>query len=458
MQRLHGVRGLLVVAGAFLVVQLAVAIKVPLSFDEAVYLSQVDPRAPALFFSAPRARGISAVAAPLVWVTGSVVALRVYLAVVSTVGLVAAYWPWCRVGRIGPWVPLAALMFSGLWVVGFYGPAVMPNLPVAFGAVAAVGWFLRYRNGGGRGALIGTAVALAVVAVMRPGDAFWVGAMLAAASLATRSWALAGATAAGLAGGGAPWLLESYTRYGGLAARLRRSDEIEGGMGWHPDALLMELNALNGPTLCRPCEPGIGNVWLSLWWLALPALVVGGVIAMRETLLPAVCGLAVSVPYLVILGFAAPRFLIPAYALFALPVAAVIAWAVSAPPERWRKLTASAVSVALLLHLTAQHLVLHRRADRTDIHAAAAARLQDLGFRPPCTITGPDAFPVAYHARCKGEQTTGNNRSITEANLLARAEPMATLTRTGRVPTYARTWRLQRLTPGPDGWIAYIRP
>ena len=51
---------LLAVAGAFALAQLALAVPgVGLGWDETVYVSQVSPQAPAAFFSAPRARGIT---------------------------------------------------------------------------------------------------------------------------------------------------------------------------------------------------------------------------------------------------------------------------------------------------------------------------------------------------------------------------------------------------------------
>ena len=61
---------------AYLVAQVAWAGQVPLGWDESVYVSQVDPRLPALEFSAPRSRGASLMVWPLESLTGSVAALR----------------------------------------------------------------------------------------------------------------------------------------------------------------------------------------------------------------------------------------------------------------------------------------------------------------------------------------------------------------------------------------------
>jgi hypothetical protein len=444
-----------------------------LSFDETVYLSQTNPRVPALFFSAPRSRGVPLVVAPLVWATSSVVALRVYLAVVAGVGIVAAYWPWLRVARNRWLVPLAALIFAGLWVVLYYSNRAMPNMYVAFGAVAAVGWALRYMAVRSRRAWIGVAAGIAVVALARPGDAFWLAVPLFVAVLAVRNRrrpALAGAIAAGLVAGGVPWVIEAFARFGGPLERLRQASHIEGGLGWHPAGLAMQLHAVNGPTLCRPCNAGIGNVALSLWWLAIPVIVAAGVLAaaraghLAQAALPAACGAAIATPYLLMVGYAAPRFLIPAYALFSFPAAELPIAIVRAVPARFRLIAAGGVGCALALQLTSQLLVLEHHAagpNPASGYAAAAARLHQLGIRPPCMVNGHDAVPISYYAGCEGVLTSGHyNGAITVTQFLTRArrEPVAILTQTGRIPVYARTWRPHRLTPGHHGWVAYLPP
>ena len=113
-----------------------------LGWDEVVYVSQYDPRNPAAFFSAPRSRGVSLLAAPVVLVTDSVVALRVWLAAAAAVAMGAAFWPWLRLYPRSGVVPLAAFGYASLWVSLFYAAAAMPNHYTAMAAVGAVGWFL----------------------------------------------------------------------------------------------------------------------------------------------------------------------------------------------------------------------------------------------------------------------------------------------------------------------------
>ena len=131
------------VAAVYLLCQFVFVVPhVGFSNDEAIYVSQVSSHAPAAFFSAPRARGISLLVAPITMWTSHVWVLRAYLAVLSTAAFFAVFWLWrpLRGDRV---LALAAALFGGLWITQFYGPGAMPNLWVALSAVAAVGCFLR---------------------------------------------------------------------------------------------------------------------------------------------------------------------------------------------------------------------------------------------------------------------------------------------------------------------------
>ena len=169
---------------------------------------------------------------------------------------------------------------------------------------------------------------------MRPGDAVFLAAPLVVAALAVahwRRWQLAAAIVAGLVVGSLEWVVEAYVRVGGVFARLHAATAEQGGFGLHL-GILAQLRALNGPVQCRPCTIPWQHPQLSVWWLALPALVALGLFAARRAgrlesgLLTAVCGLVVAVQYLFLIDYGDPRFLIPAYALLAVPVADALAW------------------------------------------------------------------------------------------------------------------------------------
>ncbi|MDT3399924.1 hypothetical protein RKE29_25385 [Streptomyces sp. B1866] len=481
---------LAVVASAYAAVQLAFVVphtRHALGWDESVYVSQVDPRGPAAYFSAPRSRGISLLVAPVTGLTSSHPALRLYLVLLSAAALYAAFRVWDRLVGRGA-TALAALLFAGLWITQTSGPAAMPNLWVALGAVAAAGWFLRVPEQ--PRARWWLAATLASVTLVRTPDGAWLALPLLVAAGCVRAWRPAlPALAGGLALGAAQWAAEAYVRFGGLRERLRVSSDVEGGVGWHLNAGAA-WRSLDGPQLCRPCEVPLRHPELTVWWLALPLLAAAAVaVALRDArtplqlrrghpasaLLAVACAASLAVPYLFLIDYSAPRFLMPSYALLALPVAGLALRALrsASVPGRAvgvraaaRRATAlrAALGLALVLQLGSQLAVTRWAAAQSETtsgrYAAAARGLHRLGLRPPCLVTGYRALPVAYHAGCASAQVAGNNRSTTVPALLRRSrrEPTALLTRHGgaRPPAYARAWTPHRL-PG-TGWTAYLPP
>ncbi|WP_338697571.1 hypothetical protein V2W30_17200 [Streptomyces sp. Q6] len=428
-----------------------------LGWDEAVYVSQYDPRNPAVFFSAPRSRGTSLLTAPIVAATGSTLALRLVLAALSSAALYAAFRVWRPLVGART-TAFAALLFGTLWIATLSGAMAMPNLWVAFGAVGAVGWFLR---GGGRW----LAGCVALVALFRAPDAVWLVLPLAAYALVVRDRRrLLPYLAAGLAAGLAQWVVEAYARWGGVAERLRVSSVTEGDMGLHLN-LGTVWHTVNGGLLCRPCTAGPPHhPELALWWLALPFLTAAAVyVAVRErrpapTVLPVVCAMSLSVPYVLLIGYAAPRFLLPTYALLSLPVAVLLR-----RMGRTRPLAITAVAV-VALQLATQYAVLNRVAASTGAtnarYVAAAHGLRTMGVTPPCLVTGPRALPIGYAAGCASAQTRGNNASTTRAALVRRATrvPTVVLTEPGRRPPgFARDWTPYEL-PHSDGMTAWKAP
>ncbi|MFI9587546.1 hypothetical protein ACIHCQ_38360 [Streptomyces sp. NPDC052236] len=471
----HPLPWLASVAVAFTLVQLAVVVPgLGLGWDETVYVSQVSPQAPAAFFSAPRARGISFLVAPVAALTTSTLALRVCLALLAGCGLFGALWVWRRL-LPAPALGVAGALFASLWVTLFYGPQAMPNLWVAYGALAAVGCFLRAaRDPSDRRALIGLGGGVALAALMRPTDALWLALPLAVAVLlvrARRRLLPVMVLAAGLALGWAEWIIEAYVRYDGLLARLRRASEIQGRLGGY-FAVDDHVRALGGRTLCRPCDVPWRYPATALWFFALPLLVAGGVWAgvrarrRAELVLATVAGLCLAAPYLFTVGYAAPRFLLPAYALLSLPVAycLLLLWRAR---TRWRPAAVGLLAIAAAGHLAVQYRVLDGVADRvradTATHTRIAAELRTLGVRPPCVVTGEEAVRVAFRTGCASRQPGGHDASITSDALAAAAlrHPVVVLlSGERRPPSYARLWRVHRLPELGQraGYRAYVSP
>ncbi|MFD4969926.1 hypothetical protein [Streptomyces sp. NPDC058424] len=445
------------VAAAFTLAQLLlVRPGMGLGWDESIYVSQVSGHAPAAYFSAPRARGVSLLVAPVASWSSSTTLLRVYLAVLSGLALYLALRVWRHAFRSGV-LALAGALFASLWVTLFYGPQAMPNYWVAIGALVCAGCCLRVRTARpDLAALWGLAGGAALMALMRPMDAVWAVLPLLALALLERRWKPLAALLAGLVAGSAEWVIEAYVAYGGLLQRLSDGSAIQGGLGWH-FAVADQLRSLGGRALCRPCTGAQPNPAVTAWWYVLPLLALLGLaLAVRArrsppTLVALACAATAAFPYLFMIGYAAPRFLLPAYALLAIPAADALVHLLRAPNGRWRPLAVSLAAVGLAGHLAVQYAVLAHTVHRTTVDRRAwsgtAATLHRLGVRPPCLLTGEEAIPIAFYTGCGSAATAGPNTNSTPAAIdqAARRLPVAALTTTdGTPPAYARTWPSHR--------------
>ncbi|MEU6776934.1 hypothetical protein [Streptomyces sp. NPDC046759] len=455
------------VAAAFTLAQLLlVRPGMGLGWDETVYVSQVSPHAPAAFFSAPRARGVPLLVLPVASWSSSTALLRIYLAVLSGLALFLALRAWRGLfpGRV---LALGGALFASLWVTLFYGPQAMPNYWVAVGALAAVACFLRARRGQERSVRWGLAASGALMAGMRPMDAVWAVLPLLALGLARRPRRVVALLLAGLAAGEAAWVVEAWVRFGGPVHRLADASAVEGGLGWHL-AVADQLRSLGGRALCRPCTGAPPAPAVTVWWFVLPVLaLIGLAVAVRArrpaaTLLPLACGATAAFPYLFLIGYAAPRFLLPAYALLALPVADALVYLVRAPRRPWRPVVATLLCLGLAAHLAVQLAVLVHTVDTAGAErrgwSRTAATLHRLGVRPPCLLTGGEAIPVAFYTGCASAATAGHNANSTGAQIAATARriPVAALVSAGsRPPGYARAWPSE---PYDGGRLSYSVP
>lgn len=469
-RRPHGPQWLALVALAFTLAQLIlVRPDMGLGWDETVYVSQVGSHAPAAFFSAPRARGISLLVAPIASWSSSTALLRVYLAVLSGVGLFVALRVWRGLFPIRV-LATAGALFSTLWVTLFYGPQAMPNYWVAIGALACVGCFLRGQaDRFDRVAPWGVGLSAALMAWMRPTDAVYATLPLLFLVVCVRRWRrprLLVALVTGLVAGAGEWVVEAYVSYGGLAQRLSDGSKIQGGLGWNL-AFGDQMRSLGGRALCRPCTGDMPAPPVLLWWFALPVVaVLGAVIAVRArrgvaNVLLLACAATVGFPYLFMIGYAAPRFLLPVYILLAIPVADALIHLVTAPGGGRRPVAVTLVALGLAGHLVVQFAVLEHTVHGTTVShqgwADTATRLHRLGVTAPCMLTGYEDVPIAFYTGCSSVDTGGHNANIT-ADALVRAgqrTPVGVLTTPGdKPPAYARTWEAHRV----GRLIVYLAP
>lgn len=471
-QRLPGADSLwwlAAVAAAFTAAQLLFVRLHGPSWDEVVYISQVSKHVTAAPFDSARSRGIPLLVAPITLMASSITALRVYLAIASGAALFCSLLAWRRL-RPAWMLALAGLAFGSLWVTQFYGPQAMPDEWLAFAALAGVGLFLRAAGlaadaatgrplGPARTRLAALAAVVAAAALIRPGDAVFVVVVLIAAALAVRRWRrwpVIVAVVAGMATGAAEWVAEAYARFGGPIERLHLASAEQAGFGPHL-GVWAELRSLNGPTLCRPCTIGWKYPVLGIWWLALPLLVGAGVLAARRAgrldsaALAATCALGLAAQYLFGISYGAPRFLIPAYALAAIPIADLIAYLVARTRPAERPATMALIGLVLAGQIVTQHAVLMRQvADTVKLHqdyATVAADLHRLGIGAPCLINGAQRIPVAFYAHC----ASAPNPIHIEPALARPSHPggpwrFALLEwASTRPPTYVRGWRHLRL-------------
>jgi hypothetical protein len=387
------------------------------SWDEAVYLSQVTPGTPAILFAPSRARGVVLLAAPVASAGGSVTTVRVFLVVVSSAMLAAAFLPWVR--TVGLAAPLAAFVFGSSWLGLFYGSEVMPNLWTGLLAVASAG-VLALHLGGAAGRW-GAPVAgglLAITALFRPTDATILFAALAVSIVLLRRSRL-GVLAwlgGGLVLGWLPWLVEMSVRYGGPIEAFRGAvavGHVKSGLG---EGIRQHLALTDGPTIGPEADPGVplGGV---LWWGAIATLSVVALARGRKdgTMLPvalaALAGSMLAVAYLLLVSGFAPRFLLPAYALLSVPSAAGIR-------SLWRGgaglRPAAVVALAAIAALAVWHTATAERIEAAAVEARASARDVGLAMRAvagagrPCLFSSIGGFPqVAFASGCEGRHLRG---------------------------------------------------
>jgi hypothetical protein len=442
-----------------------------LAFDETVYISQLDPHVPAAMFTAPRSRGMTLLTAPASYLSASLVVMRLWLALLSGIGLFLALIPWLRL-RKGAVVPVAALLWSGLWVSIYYSYEAMPDQYVAYGALAATGWLLlalgeptsvRYP--------VYTAISLAFIALVRPTDSFFLVAALAGAVMVVRGIkgrrriGMVAVMVGGVLAGFAQWVIEAYQRYGGLIARFHTaSADNAGGLHW---AFGNEMRNLAGPILCRPCSAS-APLNARLWWYALVPLVALGLVAawrlgvMTMHVVATTAALTLAAEYLFTINYSSPRFLEPTYALLALPIAEGVLWAGRQLAPKWRLVAAAAAAIVFALQLNNQFQIVgqvdHSNQTKDVRDIAIAKVLKAAGVRSPCNISGYNAAQIAFMVRCHdiaaAPEYVQTHRGL-RRNKLAEVLPAAPTT----VEPYT-TWREYALrdVPHSRGWLVWLSP
>jgi hypothetical protein len=411
-------RLLLAVGATYLVAQLLLFSpdRAP-SWDEAIYLSQVTPGVHAIAFAPSRARGISLLVAPITMAGGSVSAVRLFLAALSSAALAASFLLW--VPALGPGAPIAAFIFGFTWVGLFYGSEVMPNLWAAVLAVAAAGALVRRVEEGARWTGATAAMLVGLMALVRPADALVLSGALALYVLLFRrsSSRVLVSLGAALAVGCGAWLVEMWVRFGGPARAMREAAALGHltalGVG---ERVLQNLALTDGPTIGPEAHPHVPLAGV-LWWGTTAALTVVAVVRTRAprrdaVLCAVLAGSALAAAYLVFVSGLAPRFLLPAYALLSLPAAAgLISLLTGGAGGR----IVGAAAMAVLAGLTVWQLGMARTIGTSattarETVASVGGEVRRLAAGRPCVVASAGAFPqVAFASGCAGRGLAGTD-------------------------------------------------
>ena len=208
-----------------------------LGIDESIYLSQIDRPRPRLVCSQHPERAV-----PPSWLprsppsTDSTAALRAWLSVLSSYRVVHRLPAVASGVPAVPVVAIAALLFSSIWSVAYYGFEAMPNEWVAFAVLAAAGHLTVFccatRVGGTSLAPRSPWRGLHFYARPMRASLLWVSPRPAFSSErrdGSGCGEVWGAAAAGVGLGTAEWVVEAYTRFGGLDTRVHAAQAEQGG-------------------------------------------------------------------------------------------------------------------------------------------------------------------------------------------------------------------------------------
>jgi hypothetical protein len=401
---------LILVTVLFLAAELTPSLlRMPLGPDEMTYIAKTSAHMSGVFLPPVHGHGVGLLAAPVSLLTTSLVALRIWMAVLSALGLFLAMLCWR--GLRPAWVlALAALILGSLAITQNSGVQVYPDWWTAVGILAMTGLFLHAVNGTMRQGLVLTLIAAAsfLIVMMRPQNIVFILGPTIAAALFVPAWRkprVLAAIGAGIALGLIEWTAEAFLWFGGLANRIHLAGQEPPSL--HPYfSFFTQAKVLSGPWYCQTIHgcPGISMPGELLWFAALVVLAGLGLSAVWRTgakassLLAALTGLWVVALYGFLVPYGAPRYLLPTFALFAILAADGIRQLVT--ESKWRTAGVVVACVFVLAGIASQRLVLNKEiADQAAgrPYAARAAQLAKLGVHPPCAV---QSTSIAYYLGC----------------------------------------------------------
>jgi len=438
---------LILVVGAFLIAELTPALlRLPLGADEITYIARTSVRVSGVALPPVHGQGAGLLAAPVTLLTDSLLAIRIWMSVLSAGGLFLSLLAWRGLRQM--WViAVAGLVLASLAITQDSGVQIYPDWWGALGVLALTALFLHAVGGTMRPRVVLPLIAIAslVIVLMRPQNIVFIMGPAIIAAVAVRRWRsprVLAAMGAGIALGLLQWVIGAYIWYGGLANRIHQA-------GQEPPAfrlyfsLVTQAKVLSGPWYCVP--PGGCHGWVmpaeSVWWIAFLGVAILGVCvtwrtsARASAVLAAGTAIWVIALYSFLVPFGAPRYILPSLALMSILAADAIAWLVT--EARWRRAGVAFAGVFLLSGLISQRMVLQHeaaaeKAERPFVSIAAEMRSE--GLRPPCALGSPS---VAYYVGCTAPWTGESMRELLQ-----------------NTPQGVRGWRVEEL---PDGSYVHVR-
>jgi hypothetical protein len=430
------------------------------AWDEAVYLARATPGVAEINWAAHRSLGLPLVLLPVTVTGAPVTVARLWLAALSAIGLFAALLP---LWRSAPRLALSAALLHGTaWLALFSATEVYPNHLTGLAALATVTWaWWGLREGPATRGMAAMACAAGGLALLRPSESLLVvGAVAAGLVVAgARGRRLLPALGAGLLAGWAVWAVEAFARFGGPLQRLQAAREASRIEGELTPAFEHLVHAAGSGA---SAEVPVSLVGGALWWSALVLLSLAGLFAWRrrpERWLLGVgtlAALAVAAFYFLMSGWAA-RFLLPSYALLALPAGAGLA-ACGVRRGGVRLLLLAAAAVWLGWHAaTALEVSSEERANRARPAALGAELAARSGGRP-CAFASSSAYPqMQWRSGCDGDQLPeAADLPDNVATAVAEGRPAFVVT-SGELPpeSPAASWPHRA---HPAGWTIYEAP